>query len=71
MKIFGNPEKGATRQEQWIGQMKYLLDIRRIAGVGSSEALSFILREGFGYEFYATPSGLVRIRPIDMTKRKE
>jgi hypothetical protein len=52
-------------KEEWVKTMKHLLDLMRISGVGSTEGLAFVLREGWGYEFYATPSGLVRIRPIN------
>lgn len=43
--------------------MHHLLITRRSVGISSGEALSFILREGFGCDFYTTRTGLIRIKP--------
>lgn len=55
-----------TDNATWTKSMKKLLDVKRSCGVGQSEALSFILREGFHCDFYTTPSGLVGIKRLDI-----
>ena len=62
--------KTPTEKEKWLSQIRKLLMVRRSCEVGESEALSFILREGFQCDFYATPSGLVRIKRLDIHGRR-